>query len=98
MPTVAVAPTETTIATLDVSAKRRVQLQVVNLDAAQTFVGTLYTRTLYESEWAPSPFPDFSSVGPLASVAPVLDLEGIAAVELRGYMSGAGGDVRVSWS
>lgn len=98
MPTVAVAPTETVVATLDVSAKRRVQLQIVNLDATQTFAGTLYTRTLYESEWAPSTFPDFAGVGPLASVAPVLDIEAVAAVELRGTMSGAGGSVRVSWS
>ena len=96
MPLVTVAPTETVIATLDVSTKSRVQLQVVNLDGSQTFDGVLWTRTLYESTWAPSPLPYFAGLLPGASVAPVLDTQGLTWLELRGSMSGAGGDVR--WS
>jgi len=98
MPVVTVAPTETTVCTLDVSTKRRVCLQVVNLDATQEFNGRVYLRTLREDVLAPSEFGDFEALAAGLSVAPILDVEGVSVIELRGTMSGAGGDVRWSLS
>lgn len=98
MTTVTVAPTETTLATLDVSVRRGVSIQIVNLDATQTLSCTIYVRNKYEPVWAPTTFPDFAVVGPGSSVAAVVPCEGVSELELRGYMSGSGGDARVTWA
>lgn len=96
--TVAVAPTETTLCSLTRTMLRgaeRVSVQVYNTDAAQTFVGTVYRRKADMGAWAASTLPDFSSVGALSSVMADIDVEGTDELEVRGTMSGAGGDVQI---
>lgn len=97
MPTVVtVAPTETVVLTQDIATREDFSVQVVNLDPAQTFAGTVYVRAQGETAWAPADYGAFSAVAPLASVLAPMPVKGIAAIELRGTMSGAGGDVRVT--
>jgi hypothetical protein len=74
---------------------KQVTIQVVNLDATQTFVGIVYRRKAGMSAWAPSTLPDFSSVGPLASVMVDIPVRGTDELELRGTMSGIGGNMQV---
>jgi hypothetical protein len=95
---VTVAPTETTVASFArsmLNGAKRVTVQVVNLDVTQTFVGVVYRKKSGMSAWAPSTMPDFASIGPLTSVMADLDVEGTDLLEIRGTMSGAGGDVEV---
>lgn len=98
MSTVAVAPTETVLLTLDVSTRRGVSVQVVNLDEWQIFTGTIYARNRYESVWAPTTLADFGAINPGDSVVAIVPCDGVADLELRGFMSGTGGDVRATWS
>jgi hypothetical protein len=96
--TVVVAPTETTLCSFardTLKGAKRVTVQVYNANAAQTFVGVVYRRKTGMSAWAPSTIGDFASVGPLTSVMADLDVEGTDELELRGTMSGAGGNVQV---
>lgn len=96
--TVSVAPTETVVvqvAALD--GVKRLHLQVTNLDGTQTFSGTVWTRNYEETALSQSTLPDFSSVAAGESRAAVIDVEGVPYVELRGAMSGAGGNVRASY-
>jgi hypothetical protein len=96
--TVAVAPTETVVMSLarvNLRGSRRITTYLSNEDAAQTFSGIVYRRLAGTVIWAASSMPDFSSVGPLGSVMADLDVEGTDELELRGTMSGAGGNVKV---
>lgn len=96
--TVSVAPTETTLCSFTretLKGAKQVTIQVVNLDAAQTFVGIVYRRKAGMSAWAPSTLPDFSSVNALSSVMVDIPVEGTDELELRGTMSGAGGNMQV---
>jgi len=96
--TVAVAPTETTVLTLDCRAVDTVAVQLVNTDGSQTFNGTVYRRTAAETTYAPSTVPDFAGLAPGSSVMADLDVRGSAYVQLRGTMSGIGGNVRASYT
>lgn len=96
--TVAVAPTETTLCSFNrdtLKGASRITVQVYNTDAAQTFAGIVYRRKANMSAWAPSTITDFSSVDPLTSAMADLDVAGTDELELRGTMSGAGGDIQV---
>lgn len=96
--TVAVAPTETTILSVvrdSLRGAKRLTVGVENSDAAQTFLGVVYRRMNGMTVWALAPVESFSSIGPLASVVVDLDVEGTDELEIRGYASGAGLDVRV---
>ena len=96
--TVAVAPTDTVCAVMPViPTAYKMGVQVVNLDGAQTFLGTLYWRLSGETQMAPSTLPDFGAIGPGQSVTAVLDVWCVEAVELHGTASGAGLNVRVTW-
>jgi hypothetical protein len=95
---VSVAPTETTLCSFardTLKGAKRVTVQVYNTDATQTFEGLIYRRKAGMSAWAPSTMPDFASVAPLASVMADIDVEGTDELELRGTMSGLGGDIQV---
>jgi hypothetical protein len=96
--TVAVAPTETTVATVDTTSRAVCAIQVDNLDGSQTFTGTVYARVSASGAWAPTTLPDFTGLGPGASVAPAMDTTGYSGIQLRGLMSGAGGNVRVTYA
>lgn len=99
--TVSVAPTETTVLSVGrelLRAAKRLTVQLYNADGSQTFAGTIYRRMSGINNWAASSFEDFASVGPLTSVVADLDVEGTDYLELRGTMSGAGGDVQVAAS
>ena len=96
--TVAVAPTETTILSVSrdtLRGAKRLTVGVENLDATQTFAGVVYRRMSGMTTWAASSLPDFSSMPALSSVVSDLDVEGTDELEVRGTMSGAGGDVLV---
>lgn len=74
---------------------KRITVGVQNNDATQVFAGTVYRRLNGMTTWAASGLVDFSSVSPLSAVVADLDVEGTDELELRGYMSGAGGIVVV---
>jgi len=96
--TVSVAPVETTVLSVSretLRGAKRITVGVQNDDPSQTFVGALYRRLSGMSVWAQSSIGDFASIGPGAAVVADLDVEGTDELELRGYMSGIGGDVRV---
>lgn len=105
--TVAVAATMTLVATIDTRALGLVSIQVDNLDGAQTFSGFLRRKVASSMATATSSMPDFSAIQPAGSldadgnptdsVMADVDVEGSATLELYGRMSGAGGDVRVSY-
>ena len=94
--TVSVAPTETTLATVDVSQSDRIAIQVENLDASQTLSLKLYEKASSTNGYGRSELvlPD---VGPLTS-SPLLKYQcaGAAAVKVTGTMSGAGGNARIT--
>lgn len=94
---VTVAPTNTTVLEVDTRFVDVLTVQLTNTDGTQTFAGTVQRRTHNETAFADSDIPDFSGVGPGVSVMADLDTRGSAVVRLVGYMSGAGGDVRVSY-
>lgn len=96
--TVSVAPTETTLLTIDCRSTDTVAIQLVNTDGAQTFNGTVYRRTATEATYAPSTLPDFQGLAPGASVMADIDVRSSAYLQLRGTMSGIGGNVRASYT
>ncbi len=96
--TVAVAPTETTIASLtrdELKGAKRVTVYIYNADATQTFAGLVYRKMTNGTAYAPSTLPDFGSIGPLTAAMADLDVEGTDLVEIRGTQSGAGGNVQI---
>lgn len=96
--TVAVAPTETTILSVSrdtLRGAKRLTVGVENLDATQSFTGAVYRRMSGMTAWAQSPLADFASILAGAAVVADLDVEGTDELEVRGTMSGAGGDVLV---
>jgi hypothetical protein len=68
---------------------------VQNDDGSQTFAGTVYRRLAGMTVWAASTIGDFGSIAAGTSVVADLDVEGTDELEVRGTMSGAGGNVRV---
>ena len=97
--TVAVAPTETVVVSYlreVLKGAQRITVQVVNSDATQTFSGNVYRRLQGAGTWALSDFTDFATIAPLASAVADMDVEGTDEFELRGTMSGAGGNVLVA--
>jgi hypothetical protein len=95
---ISVAPTETVL--LRVSrehcrASKRVTVQITNNDGSQTFSGTVYRR-LNGMAFAPSTLADFVAVAAGDSVVADLDTEATEELEIRGTMSGAGGNVTVA--
>lgn len=95
---VSVAPTTTTVLVLDVRYVEQVAVQVTNLDGTQTFDGIVERKTFQETAYAPSTMPDFQGLAPGASVMADIDCRGSAYLRLVGTMSGAGGNVRVSYT
>ena len=96
--TVAVAPTETVILSVgrdNLRGAKRITVGVENEDASQTFLGVVYRRMSGMTVWAQAPIENFSSIGPASSVVVDLDVEGTDELEVRGYASGAGLNVRV---
>lgn len=96
--TVAIAPTETVVVALGVTywgTATRVSIQVVNLNGSQLFVGVVYRRKYGMSAWAQAPNADFESIPAGESRMMDLDSFGTDELEVRGYMSGAGGNVQV---
>ncbi len=96
--TVAVAPTETTVLSVSRESLRgakRLTVGVENKDGSQTFVGVVYRRMNGMTAWAASSLGDFASIAAGSSVVADLDVEGTDELELRGTMSGAGGNVLV---
>jgi len=96
--TVAVAPTETTVLSVareSLRGAKRLTVGVQNDDGSQTFAGTVYRRLNGMTTWAASTLSDFASVAAGSAVVADIDVEGTDELELRGTMSGAGGNVKV---
>lgn len=104
--TVAVAPTLTVLAEVDVRREGLVTVQVSNLDVAQTLAGYVQRKVAGGLGWSTSSIPDFSSIqpagtvdaagNPLDSVTADLDVTGTAVIRVVGEMSGAGGNAQVA--
>lgn len=95
---VTVAPTTTTVLEVDTRYITNLAVQISNLDGTQTFVGAVQRRTYGETNWATSTLPDFDSIAAGQSVMADLDVKGTAVLRIVGTMSGAGGDVQVSYT
>lgn len=96
--TVAVAPTETVVLSVSrelLRGAKRITVGVQNDDGSQTFAGTVYRRLNGMTVWAASSIGDFASISAGDAVVADLDVEGTDELELRGTMSGAGGNVTV---
>lgn len=96
--TVAVAPTSTTVADIDVRGITRFALYVKNLDGAQTFAGDVYQYMVSGQTPALLSVPDFASVAAGEAAMASIDVRGVTFIRLVGTMSGAGGNVSVSGS
>ena len=95
---VAVAPTETTLASFvrdDLKRTERITVQIENSDASQLFAGTIYRRQTGMTLWAPSPETWFAAIPAGESRAADLDVYGTDELEVRGYMSGLGADITI---
>lgn len=95
--TVLVAPTTTVVLEVDTRYTDVLTVQVTNLDGTQTFDGTVQRRTFSETAFADSTLPDFETIPAGGSVMADIDTRGSAVTRLVGTMSGAGGNVRVSY-
>ena len=96
--TVAVAPTETTVLSVareSMRGAKRLTVGIENKDGSQVFAGMVYRRMSGMTAWAASTIGDFASIAAGTSVVADLDVEGTDEVEVRGTMSGAGGNVLV---
>lgn len=102
--TVTIAPTLTTVVSVDARNVALLTIQVQNLDALQTASGYIHAKVSGSMGAATSTFPDFASVLPAGSVdgdgnptdcvSADIDCAGLAEVTLVMRMSGAGGDVK----
>lgn len=102
--TVAVAPTPTTVVSVDVRSVGLLTLQVQNLDALQTVYGFIHTKVARAMGEATSTFPDFAAIPPAGTldadgnpvdcVSADINCEGLAEISLVMFMSGLGGDVQ----
>lgn len=97
--TVAVTPTEKTLDSLtrdELKTTSRVAVQVYNADATQTFNGIIYRKQTGMTGWAVFDSNSLAGVGPLTA-APVVDLDVSSTdlLEVRGTMSGLGGNVQI---
>lgn len=94
---VAVAPVSTALFDpLTVGAQGALSIQVENLDATETFSGTVRTRLDPDNDMASSTIGDLQGIGPGQSVVVSLSLPANAEVDVVGTMTGAGGNVRVT--
>ena len=93
---VPVLPAQTTVATWDVRFDDILAVQIDNLDATQDFTGTLQRRLDDTNEWAYVGPLYFGTVTPGKSIVVDCDVRTTRELRIVGYMSGAGGDVRVT--
>lgn len=104
--TVAVGTTSTVVWSGDVRSDEWLCVQVDNLDATQTFTGTVERRLATAAGWATTTIGDFASIPPAGSTDPTtgvpldsvtadLDIRATGYLRLVGQMSGAGGNVAV---
>lgn len=92
-----VAPTETTLAAFtrdQLRTARKIVVQVYN-PTAQTFTGTVYRKKQGMTVFAVLPVPELASIAPGASEMADIDVEGTDQLEVRGYLSGLGGDMQI---
>ena len=95
--TVAIGPTETTIATYDTRFDKQIAVQITNLDAVQTFSGLIYIRQESDQTWALTTFSaELDSVNPLESHLVVIPTLAVGQVQIRGIMSDGGGNVSIT--
>lgn len=94
--TVAIAPTSTTVCTIESGTSEVISIQIENLDLTQTFVGTVQRKLDAANTYANSSIGDFESIAPLTSVVLDCDTRATSTLRVVGTMSGAGGNVRVT--
>ena len=94
--TVAMLPASSEVASWDVRNFDFLTVQLENSDASQDFFGTLQRRLDDSNGWADVGPAYFATVTPGTSVVADCDVRGTIGLRLVGYMSGAGGDVRVT--
>ena len=94
---VAVAPTETTLESytrLEIRTAKRITVQVYHANAAQTFSGIVYRRQAGMTGYVVYDDVTLAGVVSGASKDLVIDCEGTDEIEVRGTLSGAGGNVQ----
>lgn len=94
--TIAVAPTETTIADFNCNGLKTLTVQITNSDGSQTLSGLVYRRQYASQAWALATLGDFSLIPAGSSVVADLDVSNTGLLRITGTMSGAGGDCIVS--
>lgn len=87
---VSVAPTETTMATIDVSKSATVCIHVTNSDGAQTLDCTVYRRPHPDVPFVASTLADLASIAAGASAAVDVDCGADYELRVTGVASGAG--------
>jgi hypothetical protein len=87
---VSVAPTTTTMVTLDVRDTDMAAVAVKNLDGSQTLSVTVSSRIHPALDWAPSTLADLSSIPAGATRSVQVDTRRLDALLLEGVASGAG--------
>ena len=105
--TIAVAPALTQMATLDVRNIGKLTVQVQNLDAIQTCSVFIQRKVSQAMGFGVTPFADLTAIPPAGSldadgnpadaVTADIDCAGTAVLLFAGRMSGAGGNVRLSY-
>ncbi len=105
--TVAVSPVlDALFDPLTVGAQEAVSIQLENLSATETFTGYVRTRLDSGNGMAISTLGDLASVPPLGTLGPngedlskvlvTADVPANAELDVVGFMTGLGGDVRVT--
>lgn len=93
--TKAVAPTVTTICTLDVRSQDLASLWVFNPSATETLYCVVQSSLDEADEFAPSTLPDFAAIPPASDpVKADIDCRGSSLLRLVGFYSGAGDTVQ----
>jgi hypothetical protein len=94
--TVAVAPTQTTLATVDTVNTAILTVQVTNTDAAQTLDCSILRQANANQGYASMTEGGLLGIGPLEDAVVDVDCTGCISVRIVGTASGAGLDAQVS--
>jgi hypothetical protein len=94
--TVAVAPTQTTLATIDTANTALLTVQVTNTDATQTLDCSIQRQANAAQGYADVKEDGLLGIGPLEEAVVDVDCTGCVSVRVVGTASGAGLDAQVS--
>lgn len=91
-----VAPTSTTLLSVNVKPFRQMTLEVENQDGSQTLDVTIWRRCSVDGEFSQSQLDLLSGMAPGESRCVDLDVSGTLDLEIRGVASGLGLTCRIA--